>query len=295
VYFKSGDLACLDFAGKIVWQHNLQELFGADTLWWDLGTSPVLTRDNVVVAVMQSGPSYLVAFNKDSGKQAWKQDRNLGAPREAAQSYSTPVVVTDKGREIIVALGADHVTAHDAASGAELWRAGGLNPTDQEFFRSIASPVVLDGIVVAPYARGNSLTAIRLGGTGDVTKSHVLWTKDKLGADVPTPAAVDGKVYLCTDRGQLSCLDVQTGNVLGSGETETHRKAFSSSPVIAGGKIYMTREDGKTFVLEQGNGFKLLAANDLGEGELVVATPVFFDGRILIRTLERLYCIANQR
>ena len=71
VYFKSGDLACLDFAGKIVWQHNLQELFGEDTLWWDLGTSPVLTRDNVVVAVMHSGPSYLVAFDKASGKQAW--------------------------------------------------------------------------------------------------------------------------------------------------------------------------------------------------------------------------------
>ena len=240
---------------------------------------------------MHSGPSYLVAFNKVTGKQAWKQDRNLDAPKEAAQSYSTPVVLTDKGREIIVVLGADHVTAHDAANGHELWRVGGLNPTGNGFFRSIASPVVLDGVVVAPYARGATLTAIRLGGSGDVTKSQVVWMKEKLGADVPSPAAVDGKVYLCTDKGELSCLDVHTGNVLWSGQVEKNRHAFSSSPVIADGKIYLTREDGKTFVLEQGNEFKVLAANDLGEGEFVVATPVFVDGRILIRTVEHLYCI----
>ncbi len=293
VYFKSGDLACLDFAGKIVWQHNLQELFGEDTLWWDLGTSPVLTRDNVVVAVMQSGPSYLVAFNKVTGKQAWKQDRNLEAPEEAAQSYSSPVVVTEKGQETIVVVGADHVTAHDAADGRELWRVSGLNPAGDKYFRSIASPVVLDGVVVAPYARGASLTAIRLGGSGDVTKSKVAWTKDNLGADVPSPAAVEGRVYLCTDKGELSCLDVQTGKVLWSGLAEKNRNAFSSSPVIADGKVYLTREDGKTFVIEQGKEFKVLAANYLGEGEFVVATPVFVDGRILIRSVEHLYCIGK--
>jgi outer membrane protein assembly factor BamB len=123
--------------------------------------------------------------------------------------------------------------------------------------------------------------------------SQVVWTKQNLGADVPSPAAVDGKVYLCTDGGGLSCLDVHTGNVLWSGQVEKNRKAFSSSPVIAGGNIYLTREDGKIFVLEQGDEFKLLAANDLGEGEFVVATPVFVDGRILIRTVDRLYCIGK--
>jgi len=292
VYFKSGDLACLDFAGKVLWQHNLQELYGADTLWWDLGTSPVLTKDSVVVAVMQSGPSYLAAFDKKTGEETWKQDRNLGAPDEAAQSYSTPVVVNDGRQEIIVVLGADHVTAHQASDGKELWRVGGLNPTGQRFFRSIASAVVADGIVVAPYARGATLTAIRLGGHGDVTKSHVVWSKNNLGADVPTPAALDGKVYLCTDKGGLSCLDIHTGDVLWSGQPEKNRHAFSASPVIADGKIYITREDGKTFLIEQGDDFKLLGSNEL-EGEFVVATPVLVDGRILIRTSERLYCIGK--
>jgi len=292
VYFKSGDLASLDFDGKILWQTNLQEMYGADTLWWDLGTSPVLTKESVVVAVMHSGPSYLAAFDKQTGKPKWKQDRNLKAPSEAAQSYSTPVVLTDNGVEQIVVLGADHVTAHQASDGKELWRVGGLNPTGQQFFRSIASPVVSNGIVVAPYARGSTLTAIRLGGSGDITKSHVLWTKDKLGADVPSPATLDGKLYLCTDRGGLSCLDIETGKVLWSGQAEKNRNAFSASPVIADGKVYITREDGKIFVLEQGNEFKVLAANDL-DGEFVVATPVLVNGRILIRTAERLYCIGT--
>ena len=291
-YFKSGDLACLDFAGKILWQHNVQKEFGEDTLWWDLGTSPVLTKDCVVVTVMHSGPSYLVGFDKQTGEQKWKADRNLDAPSEAAQSYSTPVVLNDQGQELIVVLGADHVTGHAANSGKELWRVGGLNPTKHQYFRSVASPAITDGVVVAPYARGATITAVKLGGSGDVTKTHVPWTRDNLGADVPTPAAVAGKAYVCTDKGEVSCLDVQTGKTLWTGALEKNRNAFSASPILAGGNIYLIREDGKTFVVAQGDAFKIVAENEL-DGEFVVASPVFADGRIYLRTLESLYCIGK--
>lgn len=291
-YFKSGDLACVDFSGKIVWQTNLQAKYGEDTLWWDLGTSPVLTKAHCVVAVMQTGPSYLVAFEKATGKVAWKEDRNLGAPEEAAQSYSTPVVLNDQGRETLVVLGADHVTAHDASNGKEIWRVGGLNPTGHKYFRSIASAVVHNGIVVAPYARAETVTAIKLGGRGDVTASHVVWTKKGNGSDVPTPAAADGKAYILNDRGTLTCLDIASGQELWSGQPEKNRSNFSASPVLADGKIYLTREDGKTFVLAQGDEFKVLAANEL-DGTQTVATPVCVDGRILIRTDTHLYCIGG--
>lgn len=291
-YFKSGDLACVDFAGKIVWQTNLQAKYGEDTLWWDLGTSPVLTKAHCVVAVMQTGPSYLVAFEKATGKVAWKEDRNLGAPEEAAQSYSTPVVLNDNGKETLVVLGADHVTAHDAANGKEIWRVGGLNPTGHKYFRSIASAVVHNGIVVAPYARAETVTAIKLGGSGDVTASHVVWTKKGNGSDVPTPAAADGKVYVLNDRGTLTCLEIVTGKEIWSGQPEKNRSNFSSCPILADGKIYLTREDGKTFVLAQGSEFKVLAANEL-DGTQTVATPVLVDGKILIRTDTHLYCIGG--
>jgi outer membrane protein assembly factor BamB len=288
-YFKSGDLAAFDLAGKELWSKNLQTEFGEDTLWWDLGTSPVLTKSAVVVACMHSGPSYLASFDKATGKEQWKQDRNLGAPSEAAQSYTTPIVHEENGKQTIYVLGADHVTAHSAETGKELWRVGGLNPQGEQYFRSIASPVISDGILVAPYARGNTLTAIRLGGKGDVTKTHVAWTKTGLGADVPTPAAAAGRVYLCTDKGRVVCLDIATGNEIWSGDLERNRKGYSASPILAGGHIYLTREDGKTFVLKQGDAFEQVAASTVDE--MTVATPSFVDGKLFLRTTGHLYCI----
>ena len=200
-YFKSGDLGCFSVAGELKWQKNLQAEYGEDTLWWDLGTSPVLTKDAVVIACMHSGPSYVAAFSKADGSVLWKHDRNLGAPEEAAQSYATPVVVDEANGQVIIVLGADHVTAHDAASGKEIWRVGGLNPTNHKYFRSIASAAVSDGMVIAPYARGESLTAIKMGGQGDVTASHISWFNQVTSADVPTPAIANGRVFNCRDGG----------------------------------------------------------------------------------------------
>ena len=290
VYYKSGDFACVDFDGNVVWQKNLQADYGKDTLWWDLGTSPVLTGELVVVACMQDGPSYLAGFNKQSGDEVWKVARQFDTPIESDQSYTTPVVLSEGGEETIIVLGADHVTAHDANSGEELWRVG-LNPKQGENFRSIASPVVIDGLLIAPYARGDTLTAIRLGGRGDVTGSHVAWVKEDVASDIPTPAVADGKIYVCRDRGEVLCLDAETGNKLWSQRMERSRTAYSSSPMLAGGHLYITREDGKTFVLDVSEEGKLVAANELGEQ--TVATPVPADGKILIHTMESLYCIGK--
>lgn len=290
VYFKSGDVACFDLAGREIWKLNLQKEYGEDTLWWDLGTSPVLTKKHVVIAVMQTGPSYLVALDKESGKAAWKHDRNLEAPEEAAQSYSTPVVTVRNGVEMLVVLGADHVTAHNAEDGKELWRVGGLNPTQHKYFRSISSPVISGDMVIAPYARGKSLTAIRMDGKGDVTKSHIAWFKeDGTSADVPSPASKDGRVYVCTDAGKVCCLDAETGNELWTGQLPKSRHKYSASPIVAGGHIYLVREDATTFVLKQGETYQLAATNKLNE--FAVATPVLTNGRILLRTNEFLYCI----
>ncbi len=293
VYFKSGDFAALDLTGKIVWHKNLQKEYGEDTLWWDLGSSPVLTEKHVVITVMQSppSPSYIAAFNKENGEVVWKVLREMGAPEEAAQSYSTPVVTTFKGQETLVNVGADFVTAHAAVDGKELWRVGSLNPEVNKYNRSIASAVVADGMVIAPYSRGGMLHGIEMGGTGDVTKSHVIWSKPGVSADVPTPIAVDAVAYVLTDKGVLACLNTTDGEVVWQSELEKNRHAYSASPILAGGHLYAIREDGKTFVAEAGAAFKLVAQNSLGEGQTVVATPVFVDGQILIRTFEGLYCI----
>ncbi|MFM1903059.1 MAG: hypothetical protein RLZZ440_959 [Planctomycetota bacterium] len=301
VYFKSGELACLRLTdGGVEWQTNLQERFGEDTLWWDLGTSPVLTEKAVVVAVMQTGPSYLVAFDRTTGELAWKHDRQLDAPEEAAQSYTTPLVLAgDSARgepaEMLVVLGADHVTAHDAADGRELWRVGGLNPDGNTFFRSIASPVAVDDLVIAPYARGGTITAIRRGGKGDVTDTHVAWVRKDLGADVPTPAAQAGRVVVCTDKGRVVCLDAATGTTLWEDELPKNRNAYSASPVLVDGRVLVTREDGHSLLLEPpvaGGEPSLVGTGDVGE--MTVATPVCIDGEILLRTHDSLWCIGGR-
>ena len=299
VYFKSGELACLSLAdGAIVWKTNLQEQFGEDTLWWDLGTSPVLTKQAVVVAVIQTGPSYLVAFDRKTGAVLWKHDRMLDAPEEAAQSYSTPLVIAGKPAwnepaEMLIVLGADHITAHDAADGREIWRVGGLNPEGDKFFRSIASPVVSDEFVIAPYARGKTVTAIRRGGSGDVTASHIAWKREQLGADVPTPAIRDGRVMICGDKGQMSCLDLKTGQTLWEDSLPKNRNKYSSSPIIVDDHVILTREDGHSWCIawpgKKGDSFEIF-----GEGmldEMTVATPVCVDGEIFLRTHDSLWCI----
>jgi outer membrane protein assembly factor BamB len=309
VYYKSGELAALNLAdGAVVWQTNLQKQFGEDTLWWDLGTSPVLTSKAVVVAVMQTGPSYVAAFDRTTGSLLWKHDRMLDAPEEAAQSYSTPLVVAGDAAngepaEMLIVLGADHVTAHDAATGREIWRVGGLNPTGHKYFRSIASPVVAGDLVIAPYARGETITAIRRGGKGDVTASHVAWVRTDLGADVPTPAVRDGRIVVCTDKGRVECVDAATGKTLTKTELPKNRNAYSASPVIVDGRVIVTREDGESSVLElpvqtaAERKDEIKEWKVLGQGvvdEMTVATPVCVDGRIFLRTHDSLWCLGEK-
>ena len=292
VYFKSGDLGCFNLNGDLVWQLNVHDKFGEvtpDTLWWDLGNSPVLVDGAIVVSCVQSGPSWVAALRRNDGKILWKVDRDLDAPEEANQSYSTPGVVRNPdGSQTIVVLGSDYMTAHSATNGRELWRVGGLNPDGEKYFRSISSPVVSAGIVLAPYARGTTLTAIRLGGSGDVTHSHVLYTNRTTSADVPTPAVFGNRAYICGDgkrnRGMVYCLDLASGKIIWNGQLAKSRHSFSSSPIVADGKLYLTREDGTVFVVDAlADRFRVLSENTLGK-EFTVATPVFVDGGILLRS-----------
>lgn len=293
VYFKSGDLAAVDLQGKVLWHRNLQQDYGPDTLWWDLGTSPVLTSQYLVVACIHSGPSYLAALDKQTGKTVWKVDRETGAPEEAAQTYATPVVTVHNGQEQIVVLGADQVTCHAAADGQQLWYLDGMNPGQDRYFRSIASPVITNGIVIAPYARGRTLTAIRLGGSGNISKTHVLWQHEGFSSDVPTPAAADGLVYVCTDRGSVGCFEAETGVERWKTDLDKNRNNYSASPILVDGRLYVVREDAATFVLDAQTGQPLDKPNTLPD-EFLVSTPAFSQGDILLRSLDRLFCIRQR-
>jgi outer membrane protein assembly factor BamB len=295
VYYKTGTLACLDLAGKEKWKINLQEMYGKDTLWWDLGTSPVLADGRVIVAVMQDGDSYLVAVDLKTGKVAWKEKRQYETPRESDQSYSTPQVVKIGGKDVIVTWGADHLTGHDVATGRQLWECGGFNPDSTANWRTIASPVVSDGIAIVPYGRGEFLTGIRVGGSGDITKTGRIWETGGRGksSDVPTPVVVGDKAYLLGDKGRIACVDITTGKEIWTHDLPQNRNKFYGSPVLAGDKLYCVREDGIVFVGRVSDqGFEVLADhNDMGGR--IIASLVPIRGGLLVRGDEHLFMIGQ--
>jgi len=291
-YFKSGTLAALDFDGNVVWKTNLQKAYGQDTLWWDLGTSPVLAGGNVVVAVMQDGASYVAAFDQGTGKAAWKVDRVFKTQRESDQAYTTPVVLQEGGKTTVLIWGADHLTAQDAADGKTLWTCGGFNPGNAPLWRVIASPSVSDGVAVVPYGRGRFLAGVRVGGSGDVTKSSRLWEKKGIGSDCPTPVTVNGKVYHVSVKGTVTCLAITSGKVLWKQDLPKTRGNFYSSPTLASDRLYMIRESGTAYVCDVSDaGLKVVTQAELGDR--VAASPVLIDGKLLIRGMANLVCIGK--
>jgi len=295
VYFKSGTLAALEFDGRLRWEIDLVERFGPDSLFWDQGTSPVLTDDSVVMARMHGGESWLAAFDKTTGTIRWKVARDYETPTEGDNAYTTPQVIRHDGEEALLVWGAEHLTAHKASSGELLWSCGDFNPEARTFWPAVASQVVADDIVVVPTGRNDRnqprLHGIRLGGQGDVTATHRVWKTDQTGTFVPTPAEYQGHVYLLRDRGQVDCVDPANGRVLWSEDLPRHRSSYYASPLIAGGYLYAAREDGVVFVAKVEMEFELLAENDLGER--IIASPVPMPNRMLLRGEEHLFCIGT--
>jgi outer membrane protein assembly factor BamB len=297
-YFKSGTVVCLDLDGKALWNINLQEKYGKDTLWWDQGTSPILAAGRVVIAVMQTGgESYLVSLDQKTGKEVWKTARKYQTGEESGDAYTTPHVVKVKGVELIVSWGADHLTAHDAASGKLVWECGGFNPKRTGMQRVIASAVVEGDLAVVPFNRGDAMSAIRLDGSGDISESHWAWRNDKVGADAVSPILQDGKVYVVKDggpqRGRVTCLDAKTGKELWESNLPKAPQVFYSSPVLAGDRFFCVREDGMVFsgkVSDQG--LADVKSHALEEG--VIASPICADGRLIVRTDKHLFCFGEK-
>ena len=293
VYYKSGMLACLDLDGKLAWQKNLQDDYGKDTLWWDLATSPVLAGDRVVIAVMQEGTSYLAAFSLADGSVVWKEPRQYERPRESDQAYTTPLLTQLEGRDAIITFGADHLTAHDAATGRLLWDKGddgSFNPRNQGMWRVIASAVIDGDTLLAHYGRGSLMSGEKLTAEGATR----LWEDGGRGfaPECPTPAAQDGRAYLLMDRGGVRCLEAATGKELWSGDLPRSGAKYYSSPALADGKLYCAREDGQLFVVAAADKFELLAENDMKEK--LIASPVPVRNGLLVRGAEHLFWIPTE-
>jgi len=289
----TGSFKGFDFNGNELWARDIQKDYGRFGLNWGYASSPLLYEDSLYVQVLHgmktTDPSYLLRVDKKTGQTIWRVERPTKAIRESPDSYATPTLLRYGNNVEIVVLGGDCVTGHDPATGKELWRGNGLNPDNNPNYRVIASPVVADGVVYAP-TRERPLTAFRSGGRGDITETHRLWAF-RNGPDVPTPVS-DGKYfYAVNDRGILWCLDAKTGEEF-YGQQRLKSGTYSSSPVLADGKLYISNEEGLTTVVKAGPKFEMLAENPLED--YCLSSPAISDGQIFIRTAQHLYCIGKR-
>lgn len=289
----TGILKGFDFNGNQLWARDIQKDYGAFGLNWGYASSPLLHDNSLYVQVLHGmktdEPSYVLRLDKKTGKTVWKVERTTAAIRESPDAYTTPGLLRYGKTVEIVITGGDCVTGHDPATGKELWRANGLNPDNEPFYRIVASPVIFADIIYAP-TRVRPLLALKAGGRGDITNSHVLWSTPN-GPDVPTPVT-DGKYfYVVNDRGIMWCLDAKTGTEV-YGQQRIKTGTYSSSPVLADGKIYVTNEEGLTTVVKAGPKFEVLAENALND--YCLSSPAISEGQIFIRTSGHLYCIGKR-
>ena len=296
----AGVLCCFTVAGEKVWELDLQKEFGKFNIQFGMSTSPVMDQGRLYMQLIhgdmrsrEPGVGIVLCLNAADGKVVWKQNRLSDATSENKHSYASPTIYKDKDRSLLLTHGGDIVVAHSLEDGHEVWRCGGLNPTDNynSYLRFVSSPAWCPGIIVVPSAKKGVVLALRPDGSGDLTdnSSAHLWIMDRGTPDVASPLIWDGLVYLFRENGVVACFDMKDGEPVWEERmlADRHR----STPVIADGKIFITGRDGTVTVLQAGREPKILASNELGE--TTTASPAIANGRIYIRTFGNLYCFGK--
>lgn len=275
VLFGTGDLACLDEAGRPVWIRSLAQEYGPFRNRWGMAASPLLVGDLLVVVVDHWGQSYLLGVDARTGATRWKTDR------DASVNWSSPVAARVQGKLQIIVTGSSQVRGYDGADGAELWRVQGLE------HECIPSPVVDGDMVYAVSGRKGVTLAIRLDGSrGDLTQTHVVWKSRRGAPYVPSGLCYGGRYYLVEDEGFGTCLDTRTGAELWR---QRLGGRYQASLVAGDGKVYFTNLDGVVTVAQAGPEFRLLAKNTVGEA--LVASPALCQGEIFLRGARHLFCV----
>lgn len=268
---------CHDYAGTLLWEKTPGEFHSQHGFC----SPPTLHKDLVIVNGDQDAPkgqtAFIVAFDRKTGNEVWRVDR----PNKL-RSYCPPVVIEAGGRTQLVLTGSKCVASYDPDTGKPLWLIDG--PTEQ----FVSSMVLHDGVLLMTAGFPvHWVMAIDPSGSGNVTNSHVLWSHKNEGGYVPSPVAHAGKLFAVDDGGVAGCWDVKTGKQFWK-ERLGSRKHHASA-VAADGRVYLTADDGITYVLKAAGEFEVLAKNPLGEP--VFASPAFSDRQVFVRGAKHLWCI----
>jgi outer membrane protein assembly factor BamB len=277
-WFGSGQIFALDMEGRLVWTRHLGTEYSPFTVQWGHGASPVLYKETLILLCDHPQKSYLLALDKNTGKERWKVDRGKGRV-----SHSTPLVFTGpKGDELIVN-SSERIDAYNPDNGDFLWYTGSQRQTP------IPSPVFHNGVIYLSRGyRNSNFLAIKAGGRGDVAAQNILWNAPNGASYVPSILYYQGLLYVTNEVGVVLCTDAETGNAVWR---QRLGGIFFASPVAGDGKVYMVSETGETYVLAAGREAKLLATNDLGER--FIASPAISNGHLFLRSDSTLFCIGN--
>lgn len=250
------------------------------------GSSPVIDGDKLIQNYDGFDYQYVIALDKHTGDTLWKTHRPHHFETDNGdikKAFATPIVIDVSGRRELISPASKGVFAYDPETGAELWRAR------YEQFSCACRPL-FDGQLLylnAGFSKGATL-AIRPGGSGDVTDTHIVWQNDRGMPNKPSPLLINGLLFNVSDAGIVTCLDPATGKTVW---TQRVGGNFSASPITADGRIYLPDEDGKTTVIAAGPEFQELAQNTLPDGCL--ASPAVAGRSIYHRTRTHLYRLEN--
>jgi outer membrane protein assembly factor BamB len=277
-WFGTGQIAAVDFAGKLVWKKHLGATYGPFEINWGHGSSPVVYKNRLILLCYHEKGSYLLSLDSKTGNVQWKVDAAPGVT-----SDSTPLVVEVGDRAEIIVNSSVGVSGHDLATGARRWYIEEPNRFP------IPTPTLHDGIIYMSRGyRSSPFMAVRPGGEGNVASSHVPWKVATGAPYISSLVYYDGLIYMTGDVGVLTVTDAKTGERV---YQERVGGVYTASPVAGDGKVYLASEDGETIVLSAGRTPRILSRNKLNARQL--ASPAIAAGRLFIRSDDALFAIGK--
>jgi outer membrane protein assembly factor BamB len=276
--FGTGDLVCVDSAGKPVWLRSLAQEFGVFRNRWGMAASPLLLGDLLVIQVDHWGGSYLLGIDSATGANRWR------TPRDASVNWTSPIAIRIGEKTQIVTAGTYRLKGYDALTGKELWSLRGLH------MQCIPTPSARGHRLYVACGEGFTSLCVRLKASKDGrTEASVKWKMPNKGVGIPSPLLLGDYFYYAEDAGWANCRRADTGASVWRRRLNTKVQA---SPVAGAGRLYFCGVNGVVSVLKAGPKFEVLARNDVGES--IVATPALSQGRIFLRGEKHLFCIAGK-
>jgi outer membrane protein assembly factor BamB len=293
-FFGSEGLYAYDLkTGTLRWKKDLGVLdsgfFMVPEAQWGFASSPVIHKDRVILQIDVQKDSFLGAFALQDGRELWR------TPRQDVPTWSTPTVHVVNGQPQVLVNGMRQVAAYDFKTGKEIWTLSGGGDIP------VPTPVVNDGLIFITNAHGmlSPVYAIKETASGNISlkggetaNDAILWSTPRDGGYLCTPLVYNGLVYVIKYNGILNVFDAKTGEKKYQQRLAGATSAFTSSPIANDGKVYVASEDGQVFVIKAGPTYEQLAMNEMNTP--VLATPALSEGRLLLRTQDRLMAIGSK-